>query len=774
MKKYGTHIAAVLFLIASVIFIAQYQPFHHFLPAQQVELSHGVEYGAVVKDFLFVQEITMQKRFLSRVDLYMAKLPSTYSNENVFLLLDEQHRILYTKRFSSDDFGEALYFRFDFRKQFDIGKGKKVFACIYSIDGDQGSYIGLAKKENSNLGKLYVLSIVNNDIVRSFEEQRSLVNFTGSIGARTFETDTQFFSPLQILSYILAAAIALLIFFRSSVVALIRRTRIAPEYAFVGFAPVFGMIILVVNPPFMVPDEPVHFYRSYQVSEFNLFKIKDDFPKSLVELSDICNRMQFSTHEKTSKTEILSLGNIKTRSAERTSVVTPDYTFPYIPQAIGIFIGRMLGMSPLWLFYLGRLFNLLTSIFLIFLAIRIIPVFKWVFFLLGIMPMTLYQLASLSYDAVTIGFSFLFLATVLAHARSSEKLITLRETMVLFLLAILLAAAKQPYVVVVLTFFVIPVQKFGSIKRYLVVFSGLLLAGLVVSQLWLPGRFLAEKLSLSAQPAPGITELKHSGVWMEEEMTGRSLHASMLPLLPHVPEMMNAAQEQAVQQPAAVRQEGQPQPNDATPANVQAPINPIDAVAQKNFILNDPVRYTGILIRTLGKSANLYLTSFVGLFGWIDTPLPATVAYGFLLFLLLFSALGIEKGRSIGFLQKCIFAGVLIIAYALIETALYVYCNPVGCDPITAVQGRYFIAVGPLLFFLFASPRAITYLFGSRSLEGKQSAGKKRSANLQRQPDNTPELLINKAMPWIGMLVATFTLLVSVYVILERFYVLTF
>jgi hypothetical protein len=136
MKKIKTPFIALLCFIIPVIFIAGFPSFLTFLPSQQVELSHGVEYGAVVKDFLFVQEITLEKRFISRIDLYMAKLPSSYANEYVFLLLDDHHRILFTKRFSSNDFGEALYFPFDFGRQFDIGRGKKIYACIYSVDGD--------------------------------------------------------------------------------------------------------------------------------------------------------------------------------------------------------------------------------------------------------------------------------------------------------------------------------------------------------------------------------------------------------------------------------------------------------------------------------------------------------------------------------------------------------------------------------------------------------------------------------------------------------------
>ena len=105
MKKYRLPLISLLFFLTSSLFIAFSTAFHYFIPAQQVVLSHGVQYGAVLKDFLFIQEVQLKKRYLSRIDVYMAKLPSQYTNSNVFLLIDDQHRILFTKRFSSSDFG---------------------------------------------------------------------------------------------------------------------------------------------------------------------------------------------------------------------------------------------------------------------------------------------------------------------------------------------------------------------------------------------------------------------------------------------------------------------------------------------------------------------------------------------------------------------------------------------------------------------------------------------------------------------------------------------
>ena len=85
----------------------------------------------------------------------------------------------------------------------------------------------------------------------------------------------------------------------------------------------------------------------------------------------------------------------------------------YVPQAAGIAIGRLIGVEPLTAFYLGRLTNLLISIALAFFAIRLAPFGKPLFLLIGLLPMTMFELASLSCDALTISGAIFFTALLL-------------------------------------------------------------------------------------------------------------------------------------------------------------------------------------------------------------------------------------------------------------------------------------------------------------------------------------------------------------------------
>ena len=82
----------------------------------------------------------------------------------------------------------------------------------------------------------------------------------------------------------------------------------------------------------------------------------------------------------------------------------------YLPQAAGIGLGRLVGASPLVCFYLARLANLFAAVALLFFAIRLAPFGKQLFVLIALLPMTMFELASVSCDALTISGAIFFTA----------------------------------------------------------------------------------------------------------------------------------------------------------------------------------------------------------------------------------------------------------------------------------------------------------------------------------------------------------------------------
>ena len=129
---------------------------------------------------------------------------------------------------------------------------------------------------------------------------------------------------------------------------------------------------------------------------------------------------------------------------------------------------------------------------------------------------------------------------------------------------------------------------------------------------------------------------------------------------------------------------------------------------QAKFILNNPVNYTGILIRSIFENFQFYIISFVGNLGWLDTNFPYVFIFGYLLFLVLaslFDSNGIALKASNRLLLFFVFISIVI----LIETSLYLIWTSIpeiggiGYPVITGVQGRYFIPCSLALLAIFSN-----------------------------------------------------------------------
>ena len=82
----------------------------------------------------------------------------------------------------------------------------------------------------------------------------------------------------------------------------------------------------------------------------------------------------------------------------------------FLPSALGISFGRILRLSTIPLYLLGRLFNLAAYVMLTYIAVRKLSGLKEVFLLYASLPIGLQQAASLSYDCIVNAFSLLFFA----------------------------------------------------------------------------------------------------------------------------------------------------------------------------------------------------------------------------------------------------------------------------------------------------------------------------------------------------------------------------
>jgi uncharacterized membrane protein len=201
----------------------------------------------------------------------------------------------------------------------------------------------------------------------------------------------------------------------------IKRPALKPEIIFLIIGLIFGIAIAFVNPMFEVPDEPSHYLKVTNLAQGNIF-------------------------------------------VDKSKVFVDLYSpIPYLIPTLAVLVGKLFGLSVTALFYLGRLANLFFYLFIIFLAIKYTPILKWVFILLSLMPMALYEAASFSSDGFNIAISLLLIAIILKLAfDESICKISKNHLLLIFILGALLALSKEIYILLLLLVLIIPQDKFKS------------------------------------------------------------------------------------------------------------------------------------------------------------------------------------------------------------------------------------------------------------------------------------------------------------------------
>ena len=226
----------------------------------------------------------------------------------------------------------------------------------------------------------------------------------------------------------------------------------------------------LLTPPFMVPDEQTHLFRAYQIAEGDLIADNNNgraggvLPRSIGSADSAFWQLRFDSDRKLDPKTILDALHEPLESGDRkfidfnnTAVFSP---LLYLPQALAIAVAIPLELSPIGMMYLGRLANLLFVVVLIFLAIRVAPVFKRVILLIALMPMSIFLMASLSADGMTIAISLLFTALVLRSTITVDGV-----DQWLLLCAAAMGLCKPTYMVITILAFIIPPAKTGMSPR---------------------------------------------------------------------------------------------------------------------------------------------------------------------------------------------------------------------------------------------------------------------------------------------------------------------
>jgi uncharacterized membrane protein len=225
--------------------------------------------------------------------------------------------------------------------------------------------------------------------------------------------------------------------------------------------------------PFRAPDEYHHFFRAYEISEGRLVAkrvgnefLGDYLPRSLDQIARVSASYPDSPPTTTERQHVSAARLIKLKAKARDFLPFPGAALHaplvYVPAACGIAIGRLLHAGPLLLFYFARCANAIVAGGLLGWALRRSARSAPFLASLALLPMCLFQVGTVTADAVTFALS-LFWSGEILRARAADDADLWPRSVWIFMAAVL-SLLRFPYPLLGLLVLAVPRLKLGRTR----------------------------------------------------------------------------------------------------------------------------------------------------------------------------------------------------------------------------------------------------------------------------------------------------------------------
>lgn len=263
------------------------------------------------------------------------------------------------------------------------------------------------------------------------------------------------------LKYLIVAIIITVFVAMLGSLLMMKKRKIASAFAVMTFF--IGCIYIFVLPPFTVPDESAHIVTVYSKSSKLLGKEVTDEGGKVIADSNMglySIREEYPTKESYIRFVKGALGKNSDVITTKESLANPlnVKAVGYIPQIVGVSIARILKGSGEQILLIGRLFALLWYCFIMYFAIRIFPLNKMILFAVGLLPMTMQQVCSFSYDSVLLGLCF-FLISYILWLIYTKEVVELKDVLILVCVVSGIVMIKYIYIPIIGLLLFIPKHK---------------------------------------------------------------------------------------------------------------------------------------------------------------------------------------------------------------------------------------------------------------------------------------------------------------------------
>lgn len=251
---------------------------------------------------------------------------------------------------------------------------------------------------------------------------------------------------------------------------------IKPETFFLLSVIPLSAAYLVLMTPLSVPDAGAHFSAAYRFS--NILLNKEPWGGRIDDINFFQN---INNHYPNTRDFLLIKSNISLWAKNTELTEWPHKSqnmeyysiFCYLPQVLGLYLGRLLRFGSVLTVYLSRLCMLIAYIFSCYNAIKKTPIGKFIFAAILLLPTSLMMSSAISYDSLVLICTLNFLACSLRLYHEPESRSALIECIIW---AFFVGAVKGGGYLVLLPIvfiFIYPGKKHTWFKTAAIIGSGL-------------------------------------------------------------------------------------------------------------------------------------------------------------------------------------------------------------------------------------------------------------------------------------------------------------
>ena len=238
----------------------------------------------------------------------------------------------------------------------------------------------------------------------------------------------------------------------------------------------FGIIFTFTTDFNHAIDEKKHFMSALNVSFLNFDYLEN--PITDKEIEKIPHLSKYTIIDEFLKNNYEPNVTNEVNKEDTPSTPANYSVITYIFPAIGIAIARVLNGSIIDMYILGRIMNLVLYTILVYIALKILPFKKNIFYVIAFMPYMLLLASSYSIDGVCLGTIYIFTAYCFKLFKECET-ISLKQSLILLALFLIMLIGKGiGYMLLAVLVFILPLSKtIKNNKKYLpqIITAGIIL-----------------------------------------------------------------------------------------------------------------------------------------------------------------------------------------------------------------------------------------------------------------------------------------------------------